>query len=40
VFVPLEDLVVDIIIVDKAVGCSKYNEPSIPIIEQGFCLLA
>jgi hypothetical protein len=36
----LEDLLVDIMIVDKVVGCSKYNEPSILIIEQGSCLLA
>jgi hypothetical protein len=36
----LEDLLVDIVIIDKVVGCLKYNEPSFLIVLQGTCLLA
>jgi hypothetical protein len=36
----LEDPFTDIMIVDRAVGCSKYNELSIPITQQGPDLLA
>jgi hypothetical protein len=31
VSLPLENPAVDIIIIDRAVGYSKYNEPSFPI---------
>jgi hypothetical protein len=40
VFLFLEDPEVDIIIIDKVVGCLKYNEPLFPIAQQGTCLLA
>jgi hypothetical protein len=31
-FFPLEDLLVNILIIDKAIGCLKYNEPLVLII--------
>jgi hypothetical protein len=36
----LEGPLVNIMIIDRVVGCSKYNKPLILITEQGSCLLA